>query len=189
MIRKKIVDEIGGFRSEYNGAQDFDIILKATEKAQTIVHIPKVLYHWRISQESTALNMEAKPYAIEAGKKAVEAHLERTNKKGTVFFGTNIGTYGIDYEVEGNPKVTILIPNKDNMDLLDRCVTSILEKTTYSNYESVIIENNSETEEIFETNSTSPFLHVLLIYKRVESNLFFEYSSFKINLTTFVGRG
>lgn len=149
-MKKSLFDETGGFVSEYNGAQDFDIILKATEKAQTIVHIPKVLYHWRISQESTALNMEAKPYAIEAGKKAVEAHLERTNKKGTVFFGTNIGTYGIDYEVEGNPKVTILIPNKDNMDLLDRCVTSILEKTTYSNYEIVIIENNSETEEIFE---------------------------------------
>jgi GT2 family glycosyltransferase len=150
VFKKELLDKIGGFNAEYDGAQDFDIILRATEKAKKIIHIPKVLYYWRIHKGSTSMQTEAKPYAIEAGRKAVAAHLERIGLKGTVFNGENTGTYGIDYDVIGNPKVSILIPNKDGIDLLETCINSVLEKTTYSNYEIIIVENNSDKEETFE---------------------------------------
>ena len=150
VFKKELLKEIGGFNSEFNGAQDFDIILRATEKAKKIVHISKVLYHWRVHKNSTSMTQDAKPYAILAGQKAVEAHLDRVGLKGKVYEGANAGTYRIDYEVIGDPKVSILIPNKDGIDLLENCVKSILEKTTYKNYEIVIIENNSENKETFE---------------------------------------
>ena len=149
IFKKSLLQKIGGFNSEYNGAQDFDIILRATERAKKIIHIPKVLYHWRVHKSSTAMNQDAKPYAILAGKKAVEAHLERIGLEGEVFEGKNPGTYGIDYKVIGIPKVSILVPNKDQKDTLKTCIDSIISKTTYGNYEIVVIENNSETEEIF----------------------------------------
>lgn len=150
VFKKTLLDEIGGFKSEFNGAQDYDIILRATEKAKKITHISKVLYHWRIHKDSTALNQEAKPYTIEAGKRAIEEHLTRIGLNGIVSEGKAPGTYVIDYEVIGKPKVSILIPNKDGKDILEQCLKSIFDKTTYENYEVVIIENNSETEEIFE---------------------------------------
>ena len=147
-FKKSLYDETEGFNSLYNGAQDYDIILKLVEIAKHIVHIPKVLYHWRVSSASTAMTMEAKPYAIEAGKKAIESHLERIGAKGKVFLGLNIGTYGIDYEVEENPKVTILIRNYNEIDNLDRCIHSIFSKTTYQNYEVCIIDENSDFENV-----------------------------------------
>ena len=150
VFKKELLKEIGGFNSDYNGAQDFDIILRMSEKAKKIVHIPKVLYHWRIHKGSTSMTQEAKPYAIDAGKRAIEAHLERIGLKGQVSEGINSGTYKIDYEVIGNPKVSILIPNKDEEETLKTCINSILNKTTYSNYEIIIIENNSKTDEIFD---------------------------------------
>ena len=118
VFKKELLKEIGGFNSEFNGAQDFDIILRATEKAKKIVHISKVLYHWRVHKNSTSMTQDAKPYAILAGQKAVEAHLDRVGLKGKVYEGANAGTYRIDYEVIGDPKVSILIPNKDGIDLL-----------------------------------------------------------------------
>ena len=150
VFKKSLLEEIGGFKSEYNGAQDYDIILRATEQAKKIVHISKVLYHWRIHEDSTAMNQDAKPYTILAGKKAIEEHLTRVSLKGKVAEGKTPGTYLVDYEVIGNPKISILIPNKDGKDILEQCLESIFDKTTYDNYEIVIIENNSETEEIFE---------------------------------------
>ena len=150
VIRKDLLKRVGGFRSEFDGAQDFDLILRITENANRIYHISKVLYHWRIHKDSTAMNQEAKPYAILAGKKAIESHLERIGLEGTVFEGPNAGTYGIDYKVIDNPKVSIIIPNKDGNDILKLCIESILSKTTYNNYEIVIVENNSETKEIFD---------------------------------------
>lgn len=144
VFRKDLIKKIGGFKSEYNGAQDFDMILRTTENATRIIHIPKVLYHWRVHKSSTSMTSEAKPYAIEAGKKAIEAHLQRIGLKGTVREGSNSGTYEIDYDVIKNPKVSILIPNKDGIEMLEKCIKSIVSKTTYSNYEIIIIENNSE---------------------------------------------
>jgi len=150
VFKKELLKQIGGFRANFDGAQDYDIILRATEKAKKIVHIPKVLYHWRIHKGSTAMTSEAKPYAILAGKKAVEEHLKRIGLKGKVSEGVHSGTYNIDYEIIGNPKITIIIPSKDEKDTLKACINSILEKTTYNNYEIVVVENNSETKEIFE---------------------------------------
>ena len=150
VFKKSLLDKIGGFRTEFNGAQDYDIILRAVEKAKKIAHIQRILYHWRVHTKSTSMTIDVKPYAIVAGQKAIEEHLNRIGLKGKVYEGPNAGTYGIDYEIIGNPKVTILIPNKDNIDVLQNCINSISEKTTYKNYEILIVENNSENSETFE---------------------------------------
>lgn len=151
VFKKELMQKLGGERSKYDGAQDFDIILRVAENTNKIVHIPKVLYHWRVHPNSTAqAETAAKPYAFEAGIPAIQDHLERIGLKGKVTHGASLGTYRIQYEVIGNPKVSIIIPNKDGKQYLEPCVNSILEQTTYNNYEIVIVENNSEKEETFE---------------------------------------
>lgn len=151
VFKKELMDKLGGFKDEYNGAQDFDIIIRATENTKNIIHIPKVLYHWRVHPNSTAMVSESKPYAYEAGIKVIQDHLARQNLKAKVSHGGDIkGVYEVEYEVEGNPKVSILIPNKDSIKLLKNCINSILKLTTYSNYEIVIIENNSEDPKTFD---------------------------------------
>ena len=154
VFKKELMEKLGGERSKYDGAQDFDIILRVAENVKdykNIIHIPKVLYHWRVHPNSTAqAEVESKPYAFEAGIPAIQDHLDRVGLKGTVEHGASLGTYRIRYEFEGNPKVSIVIPNKDEKKTLQTCIKSILEKTTYNNYEIVIVENNSETKEIFD---------------------------------------
>ena len=150
VFRKDLMEKLEGFRSEFDGAQDYDIILRMSENAQHILHIPKILYHWRVHELSTAkAGAHAKPYAYEAGKKAVQAHIDRLGLKGTVEQGKTIGTYKVNYDIIGNPKVSILIPNKDYIGTLKVCLKS-LKKTTYKNYEIIIIENNSTEKETFE---------------------------------------
>lgn len=150
VVKRSLLEEVGKLDSKFNGAQDFDFVLRATEKARKIVHISKILYHWRVHKSSTANVADSKPYAYEAGKKVVEEHLKRTNKNGIVEFGQDIpGVYKIKYEIKDTPKVSILIPNKDHVELLKKCIDSILKLTTYDNYEIVVIENNSEKEETF----------------------------------------
>ena len=153
IFKKELMDKLGGFNSDFDGAQDYDIFLRMSEivKPENIKHIPRILYHWRIHKDSTAkLDSNAKNYAFDNGIKAIEAHLKRIGLEGKVSNGAINGIYRIDYKVKGNPKVSIVIPNKDGKDILSVCVNSVLEKTTYDNYEIVIVENNSETEEIFE---------------------------------------
>lgn len=147
------MDKLGGFNSEFDGAQDYDIFLRMSEivKPENIKHIPRILYHWRVHKGSTAMeNSNAKNYAFDNGIKAIEAHLKRVGLKGKVTNGCINGIYRIDYELEKKPKVSIVIPNKDGKDILKVCIDSILQKTTYDDYEIIIVENNSETEEIFE---------------------------------------
>ncbi len=161
VFKKELMEKLNGFKADYDGAQDYDIFLRMSEitKPENIKHIPKILYHWRVHSESTAkLNSNAKNYAFEAGKKAIEDHLKRIGLEGEVTPGCIEGIYRIDYKVKGNPKVSIVIPNKDGKDILDVCINSILEKTTYNNYEIIVVENNSETDEIFE------------YYKEIEKN-------------------
>ena len=160
IFKKELMDKLGGFRSEFDGAQDYDIILRMSENTDKIVHIPKILYHWRVHPNSTAASTagDAKPYAFEAGKRAIESHLERVGLKGKVEHGTNLGQYKVIYDVIGNPKASIIIPNMDHIEELKVCINSILEKTTYSNYEIVVVENNSKKEETFE------------YYKEIEKN-------------------
>lgn len=149
IFKKNLMERIGGFRKEFDGSQDYDIIFRATEQANRIIHIPKILYHWRINENSVALSAEAKPYAYEAAKKAIKAHLNRIGLNANVEDTRIIGLYKVNYEIVGTPKVSIIILNKDHKKDLKRCIDSILEKTTYENYEIIIVENNSKTKEIF----------------------------------------
>ena len=151
VFRKDLMEKLGGFRSEFDGAQDYDILLRMSEIAKHIYHIPKILYHWRVHELSTAkAGAHAKPYAYEAGKKAVQAHIDRLGLKGTVEAGNTLGTYRVKYEVIGNPKVSIIIPNKDYASTLKVCLKSIIKLTTYKNYEIIVVENNSTEDETFE---------------------------------------
>lgn len=149
VVKKNIVDEVGTLRSEYDGAQDYDFILRCCEKAKVIHHIPKVLYHWRSHPASTAGNPESKLYAYEAGRKAVEAHYKRLGIDATVVMTENYGHYRTQFTIEGQPLISIIIPNKDQIRMLDNCLTSIYEKTSYKNYEIIIVENNSTEEKAF----------------------------------------
>lgn len=154
VFKKELMNKLEGERSKYDGAQDFDIILRVVENVKdykNIIHIPKILYHWRVHPNSTAqAEVQAKPYAFEAGIPAIKDHLERVGLKGTVEHGASLGTYRIRYKFDGEPKVSIIIPNKDGKEILETCIDSIIKKTTYKNYEIIIVENNSETKEIFE---------------------------------------
>ena len=149
VAKKELIERVGAFRKELNGAQDYDLILRCTEEAENIVHVPKILYHWRVHKESTSDNPMSKMYAYDAGKKAIEEHLKRCDTSGEVSHTKDLGFYRVKYPVQGEPLVSILIPNKDQVDSLDKCLRSIEEKTDYHNYEIVIIENNSEKEETF----------------------------------------
>lgn len=150
VFKKELMDKLGGFRSEYDGAQDYDILLRMSEETNKIVHIPKILYHWRVHALSTAkAGGTAKPYAYEAGIKAIQDHINRLGLKGTVEQGNTLGTYKINYEVIGNPKVSIIIPNKDYINTLKVCLNSLKKLTTYENYEIIVVENNSEESETF----------------------------------------
>ena len=150
VVKKEIVDKVGKFRSEFDGSQDYDFILRCTEAAKNIKHLPRILYHWRCHENSTAANPESKMYCFTAGQKAIQAHLNRCGVEGTVEFTDHLGFYRVKYPVKGEPLVSILIPNKDQRDTLAKCINSVLEKTVYKNYEIIIIENNSAEQETFE---------------------------------------
>ncbi|MCD7763555.1 MAG: glycosyltransferase family 2 protein [Lachnospiraceae bacterium] len=152
----ELLKKTGGFRSEYDGSQDFDLILRLTEQAQNVFHVRKILYFWRSHPASVASDISAKPYAADAARRAVEAHLKRGCIDAEVtptdaFPAIFRIRYALCAEpgIGDAPKISILIPNKDHADDLRTCVRSILEKSTYERYELLIIENNSVSEEIF----------------------------------------
>lgn len=149
VVRKDVMERAGLFESCYDGAQDHDFILRCTEKAEHIVHIPKVLYHWRCHAQSTSENPESKLYAFENGCKAVKAHYDRIGIPAEVEQGPFYGMYRTHYLWKEQPLVSILIPNKDHVADLKKCMDSIEEKSTYRNFEFVIVENNSIEEETF----------------------------------------
>ncbi len=149
LVRRSLANEIGLLRKECDGAQDYDFLLRCIEKTDQIHHIPKVLYHWRASEESTAGNQDSKAYAIDAGKRALTEHYARLGYEAEVSYTGIFIMYSMMLAVKENPLVTVLIPNKDQVDTLDTCLTSIFEKTDYPNYEILIIENNSEQPETF----------------------------------------
>lgn len=146
---KDLILQVGAFRAEFNGAQDYDLVLRCAEKAKNIVHIPRILYHWRVHKASTADNPLSKMYAYDAGKRAIEEHLERCGEKGEVSHTKDLGFYRVKYSLKDKPLVSILIPNKDQADTLAACINSIKQKTEYPNYEIIVIENNSEEETTF----------------------------------------
>ena len=149
VVRTALVNKVGGFRKEYDGAQDYDFIFRCVEQAQEICHIPEVLYHWRTHKASTADNPASKMYAFEAGKRAIEGNLARSGVEGIVSHTKDLGFYQVEYPVKENPLISILIPNKDQKVSLKQCLDSVFEKSTYTNYEIIIIENNSVEKETF----------------------------------------
>ncbi|MCD7745278.1 MAG: glycosyltransferase family 2 protein [Lachnospiraceae bacterium] len=150
VFARSLYERVGGFDDQYEGAQDHDFILRCTEVADGICHIPRILYHWRISAKSTADNPISKQYAYDSGVRAVEAHLARCGLAGEVIRKKDFGCYRVKYRVQGEPLVSVVIPNKDEKETLKTCLTSIFEKTTWKNFEIIIVENNSETQEIFD---------------------------------------
>ncbi len=150
VVRKKLVEQAGGFRREFDGAQDYDFIFRCVEKARKVAHVPEILYHWRTHKASTADNPASKMYAFDAGKRAIEAHLDRMGVKGRVSHTKDLGFYRVEYPVDGEPLVSVIIPNKDEKESLKKCLDSVMELTSYSNYEILIIENNSTSPEIFQ---------------------------------------
>lgn len=149
VVQKSIVEKAGGFRKEFDGAQDYDFIFRCTENAGEVLHVPEILYHWRTHKASTADNPASKMYAFEAGKRAIEAHLERTGTKGEVSHTQDLGFYRVKYPVQGKPLVSVIIPNKDEKETLQTCLEMLEKNTGYQNFEIIIVENNSTTDEIF----------------------------------------
>ena len=140
----------GGFRERFEGSQDYDLILRLTEKAEKIVHVPMVLYYWRSHADSTAADITAKPYTMAAARAALREHLERSGLKGKVKNSTLVSTYQIQYAIEGKPLISIVIPNMDHVGDLRKCIDSIRDRSTYGNWEIVIVENNSRDLKTFE---------------------------------------
>lgn len=148
-VKRQVAEQAGYFRKEFDGSQDFDFIFRCCEKAEKIVHIPKVLYHWRCHMDSTAADPESKAYAFEAGRKAVEEHYKRMGIPAKVEMTERPGWYRSRLEIQGNPMISVIIPNKDHTEDLELCLSSMAKRTSYENYEVLIVENNSEEKETF----------------------------------------
>ncbi len=149
LLAKPLFDRIGRFREGYDGSQDYDLFLRASEQAKRIVHVPKILYHWRESQQSTARDGGAKPYVIEASYRALQSHLGRIGMPGTVATGLMPAVFDVRPAIQGEPLVSILIPNKDHIDDLKVCLETLQRKTAWKNYEILVVENNSEEKQTF----------------------------------------
>lgn len=149
-IRRSLLLELEFDNPSYEGAQDHHLTLQAVERARHVEHVPRVLYHWRMFATSTAVSADAKSYAQDAGLEAVRAHFERIGVDVEVSEGERPFSYHVFHKPPANhPRISVIIPSRDQSELLERCVASILEKSTYDNYQIVIIENNSEQEETF----------------------------------------
>lgn len=151
IMKKTIIDELGGLSSACDGAQDYDLLLRAYEKTNRIKHIAKVLYHWRMFAQSTAANPESKLYTVKAGQKALQNHFDRQGiaVKVEAMPEPFLNFYHPVYQIKGQPKVSIIIPNKDHKELLKPCLKSLFHRNDYANIEILIVENNSTTEDIF----------------------------------------
>lgn len=147
VFRKKVLDELGGIRVGFEGSQDYDLVLRLMEKTNRIGHVPKILYHWRTRKESTANNLGAKPYIVESTIKAKEEALVRRGLKGHLERIQEVEQYRIVYEPQNNPKVSIIIPSKDNYNILKQCIESICKYTTYDHYEIIVVDNGSNEEQ------------------------------------------
>ena len=152
VVQREILDQVGTFRKEFDGAQDYDFIFRCVEAVDPseIYHVTKILYHWRCHEDSTAENPESKTYAFEAGKRAIEEHYHRTGIRAEVYQGEFLGLYRTRFIRDYDPLISIIIPNKDHIEDLKRCMDSIDQKSSYKNYEYIIVENNSTDEKTFQ---------------------------------------
>lgn len=150
VYRAQMLREVGGFRSEYDGSQDYDLVLRVTESTDNIAHIPLPLYSWRKVPGSAAASLDFKDYAYVAGKKALEDALARRGYSGLIEHGIVEGRYRSRYDLRSEPSVLIVIPTRDRRDLLERCVESIRTASTYRNYEILVVDNDSREAETLE---------------------------------------
>lgn len=152
VAKTELLNSIGYEHSKYDGAQDYDLILRCSEKTNRIGHVSKPLYHWRMYSGSTAENPAQKMYCYEAGKKALEDHFERLNIAAMVEMMPKPywGLYHVRYTVKEKPLVSIIIPNYENKKVLERCINSLINTNSYKNIEILIVENNSTSNEIFD---------------------------------------
>jgi GT2 family glycosyltransferase len=141
-IRRSLLDELGGIRPGFDGAQDYDLILRATEQARSVAHIPAILYHWRAHDQSTAADWRSKTYAFDAGQKAIAEHLDRSGTPGEVYHTSIPGTYRIRYRLDRSPKVSVIVPNRDHPAMLARCLDAV-RHSFYANVEIIVVENGS----------------------------------------------
>ncbi|MEO0014965.1 MAG: hypothetical protein RLZZ535_3354 [Cyanobacteriota bacterium] len=150
VYRRSLVNQVGNFRPGFEGSQDYDLVLRVSEQTQQIFHIPDVLYHWRIHQQSTAAFADAKTYAVDAGQKAIAEAISRRGEPGQVLSKSQFpGVYTIRYEIKEQKLVSVIIPTKDQADSLNICLKSIFSKTSYPNYEVIVIDNGSTEAETF----------------------------------------
>jgi len=156
VYRRSIVEEIGGFRGEFDGCQDYDLVLRFTEKTDRIHHVPKILYHWRTVAGSVALSPTNKDYIREKAHRALSETLERRGVEGTVEDGLLPNRFRVKLAVRGESKVSLIIPTRDNLSLLKNCVESIERLTGYENYEILIVDNESEDPATVEYLSSTP---------------------------------
>lgn len=150
LLRRSLVEEVGGFRQGYEGSQDYDLILRVTELTDRVAHIAKPLYTWRKVPGSTAASLDAKKFAYRAGKRALQDALRRRGIRGEVREGLHRGYYRVKYEIKGRPKVSIIIPTRDRVEMLRRCIGSIESRSTYRHYEIIVVDNDSRDPETLE---------------------------------------
>ncbi len=156
VFRRDLFEAVGGERPECDGSQDHDLFLRLIEQNGGAAHLPQVLYYWRVHAGSTSGGTDAKPYVAAAAKKALADHLARTGQKGEVTDGLFPSTYRVKWEIEGEPLVSILIPSKDHTADLEKCLSSIYEKTQWKKFEVIVIENNSTEPETFDYYEKAP---------------------------------
>lgn len=176
---RELFEQVGGFRKEYDGSQDYDLLLRITERAKKIVHVDKVLYSWRTLPSSTAANPDSKPYAQYAGLNAVQAHLDRTFGKGyaKAIETENLYVYDVIYNLDRSVKVSIIIPTKDYAEDLKIAIDSIFEKSDYKNFEIIIMNNNSEEDATYEY-----FTEIQNAHKNVKVvDAFYDFNWSKLN--------
>ena len=169
VVKTKIIRDVGGFASQYDGSQDYDVMLKCIEKSESIHHIAKSLYHWRMHEGSTALDPESKMYCYIAGQNAIQAHLDRIGIPAKVEMQRKplFGLYHVIYQAP-NALVSIIIPNMDHTDILKTCINSLLTTNQYANIEIIIVENNSKEQSTFtyyeEIQKQHSYIHVVTWY-------------------------
>ena len=151
VVKRELIDRVGMLSSDFDGAQDYDFILRCVEEAgeSRIGHVPRILYHWRSHEDSTSENPESKLYAFDAGERALQAHFDRLGVPVEIYKGEYLGLYRTRYKWPEQPLVSIIIPNKDHTDDLERCISSIEDKCKYPNLEYIVVENNSTEAETF----------------------------------------
>lgn len=170
MYRASMVKELGGMRIGFEGAQDYDFVLRFTEKTKYIGHISKILYHWRERKGSTSVDGQAKPYAMEAQRRIKEEALVRRNLDGKVEYLPEIFQYRVVYKDKKQSKVSIIIPSKDNFQMLKQCIEKINDITAYRNYEIILVDNGSKEETKKECERLSQQYHCKYIYKKMKFN-------------------